>query len=67
MALGDPWVILAVTGNGSCSDTYREFSRTVLCSSDIQRSTVMVNNIIKKDDALEHEKRRHAALGPTSA
>ena len=27
----------------------------------------MVNNIIKKDDALEREKRRLAALGPTSA
>ena len=61
-------MILAVTGKGSCGDTYREFSRIVLCSSDIQCSIMMVNNMIKKDDAsLEHEKRRYAALGPTSA
>lgn len=58
-------MILAVTANGSCGDTYRELSRTVLCSSDIQYSIIMVTNVIKKDDALEHDKRRHAALGPT--
>ena len=67
MLLGDPWVILAVTANGSCGDTYRELSRIVLCSSDIQCSIIMVTNVTKKDDTLEHEKRRHAALGPTSA
>ena len=32
--LRDPRVVIAVTGKGSFGDTYREFSRTVLCSSD---------------------------------
>lgn len=60
-------MILNVIGKKTCGDAYRdEFSRIVLCSGNIQCSIVVVNNMIKKD-ALEHEKRKYAALGPTSA